>query len=136
MRQIRSLIPQMFLIAAFYATVLAQDAAPREPFKAVHLVNLKSAADVAAVQAALDDMNKVVASAGYRDVRYRLYKVSGKPAGAYSYQWESSWPGGEAYDKVHKSAEWAASLKRHPDLNAIMKDQLYNRYIEVPPAKK
>jgi hypothetical protein len=136
MKHVRSLIPHLFLIAAFGATVLAQDAPPKEAFKTVHLANLKSAADVAALQAAIADMNKVVANAGYRDVRYRLYKVTGKQAGAYAYLWESSWPGGDAYDKVHKSAEWTASSKKHPELDALMKDDLYNRYVEVPTAKK
>lgn len=135
MRHVRSLIPHLFLIAAFGATVLAQDAPPKEAFKAVHLVNLKSPADVAALQAALADINKVVANAGYRDVRYRLYKVTGKQAGTYGYLWESSWPGGEVYDKVHKSAEWSASSKKHPGLDVLMKDEVYNRYVEVPTAK-
>ena len=114
MKHVRRLIPCLFLISAFAAMVLAQDAPPKGPFKTVHLTNLKSAADVTALQAAIADMNKVVANAGYRDVRYRLYKVSGEQAGAYGYLWESSWPGGDAYDKVHKSAEWTASTTKHP----------------------
>ena len=135
MRSVRSLIPLLCLVAAFGPTVRAQEAPPKEPFKAVHLVNLKSAADVAALQAALADINKVVANAGYPGVRYRLYKVIGKQAGAYAYLWESSWPGGEVYERVHKTAEWSASAKRHPEVEALMKDEIYNRYIEVPSAK-
>lgn len=136
MRHVRSLVPQLFLLATFGATVLAQDPPPKEAFKAVHLVNLKSPADVAALQASLADINKVVANAGYRDVRYRLYKVIGKQAGAYAYLWESSWPGGEVYAKVHQSAEWSAASKKHPELDVLMKDEIYNRYVEVSPATK
>jgi hypothetical protein len=135
MKHVRRLIPHLLLIAAFGAMVLAQDAPPKGPFKTVHLTNLKSAADVAALQVAIADMNKAVASAGHRDVRYRLYKVSGQQAGAYGYLWESSWPGGDAYEKVHQSAEWAAASKRHPELDALMKDDVYNRYVEMPTAK-
>ena len=124
------------LIAAFATPVLAQDAPPQEAFKAVHLVNLKSPADLAALQAALADLNKAMANAGYPDIRYRLYKVAGKQAGAYAYLWESSWPGGEVHEKVHKHPEWIASSKKHPELDALMKDEVYNRYVEVPAAKK
>ena len=136
MTRLRSVVSQTFLIAAFGAIVAAQDAPPRAPFKAVHLMNLRSAADVAAVQAAIDDMNTVVANAGYREVRYRLYKVTGKQTGEYTYLWESSWPGGDAYEKVHKSAEWLANSKKHSRLEELSKDSIYNRYVEVPPAKR
>lgn len=123
------------LCATLASTVLAQEAPPKEAFKAVHLVTLKSAADVASLQAALDDLNAAVAEAGYPDVRYRLYKVVGKQAGDYSHLWESSWPGGAVYDKVHKSAEWQAAAKKHPEMAALMKSEVYNRYVEVPSAK-
>jgi hypothetical protein len=136
MKYVRSLILHLLLIAAFGTPVLAQDAPPKEAFKTVHLVNLRSPADVAALQAAIADMNKVVANAGHPDVRYRLYKVIGKQAGPYGYLWESSWPGGEAYDRVHKHPEWIASSKKHPELDVLMKDEVYNRYVEVPAAKK
>ena len=136
MRHVTSLILHLCLITAFAAPALAQDAPPKEAFKAVHLVNLKSPADVAALQAAIADLNKAMANAGYRDIKYRLYKVTGKQAGAYGYLWESSWPGGDVYDKVHKNAEWIASSQKHPEIDALMKDEVYNRYVEVPTAKK
>ena len=136
MRHVSSLILRLCLITAFGAPVLAQDAPPKEAFRAIHLVNLKSPADVAAVQAALADLNKAMANAGYPDVRYRLYKVVGKQAGGYAYLWESSWPGGDVYDKVHQHPEWIASSRKHPELDALMKDEVYNRYVEVPAAKK
>jgi hypothetical protein len=136
MTRLRSVVSHALLIAAFGAIVAAQDAPPKAPFKAVHLMNLRSAADVAAVQAAIDDMNTVLANAGYRDVRYRFYKATGKQAGEYTYLWESSWPGGEVYEKVHKSPEWLASSKKHPRLEELSKDSIYNRYVEVPPARR
>lgn len=123
------------LSATLATTVLAQEAPPKEAFKAVHLVTLQSAADVAALQAALDDVNAAVAKAGYPSIRYRLYRVVGKQAGNHSHLWESSWPGGEVYDKVHESAEWQAAVKRHPGIAALRKGEVYNRYVEVPAAK-
>jgi len=124
------------LSAVLASAALAQEAPPEGPFKAVHLVGLTSAAEVATLQAALDDMNAVVAKAGHPDVRYRLYKVVGKQNGNYNYLWESSWPSGDVYDKVHKSAGWESAMKRHPKADDLMKGELYNRYVEVAPAKK
>jgi hypothetical protein len=123
----------LYVIVLFtISTALAQtqDATPKGAFKAVHLVNLKTPADVATLQAAIADMNTAVAKAGAKDVRYRLYKVTGTQAGIQAYMWESSWPSGEVYDKVHKSAEWLAATTKHP-LDAVATDQIYNRYIEV-----
>jgi hypothetical protein len=136
MNRVTSLILPFVLVGAFGTAVRSQEAPPKEPFKTVHLANLKSAADVAALQAAIADMNKVVADAGHRDIRYRLYKVTGKQAGPHGYLWESSWPSGDAYDKIHQSAAWMSSMQKHPQLDAIMKDELYNRYVEVTAAKK
>jgi len=136
MRHVTSRIVPLVLIALFATSAVAQDAAPKEPFKAMHLVTLKTPADIAALQAAITDMNKAVATAGYPGIRYRLYKVVGKQAGEYSYLWESTWPGGEVYDKVHNHPEWIATTKRHPKLDVLMKDQIYNRYVEVLAAKK
>jgi hypothetical protein len=81
-------------------------------------------------------MNAVVAKAGHPDVRYRLYKVVGKQSGNYNYLWESTWPSGDVYDKVHKSAGWESAMKRHPQADDLMKGEVYNRYVEVAPAKK
>ena len=112
------------------ARAQTQDATPKGAFKAVHLVNLKTPADVATLQSAIADMNTAIAKAGAKDVRYRLYKVTGTQAGIQAYMWESSWPSGEVYDKVHKSAEWIAASKKHP-LDAVTTDEIYNRYVEV-----
>ena len=124
------------LVAAFAVKASAQEAPPKEPFKAVHLVNITSAADVAEMQATIADLNAAIAQAGLRDTRYRLYKVSGKQTGTHNYLVESSWPGGEAYDKIHKNAEWLAAAAKHPDFERITKGEIYNRYVEVQPTKR
>jgi hypothetical protein len=118
------------LLAICDARAQTQDATPKGAFKAVHLVNVKTPADVATLQSAIAEMNGAVAKAGAKDVRYRLYKVAGTQTGSQAYMFESSWPSGEVYDKVHKSAEWIAATKEHP-LDAVTTDQIYNRYIEV-----
>ena len=112
------------------ARAQTQDATPKGAFRTVHLVNLKTPTDVATLQSAIAEMNNAVAKAGAKDVRYRLYKVTGTQTGSQAYMWDSSWPSGEVYDKVHKSAEWIAATKKHP-LDAVTADQIYNRYIEV-----
>ena len=88
------------------------------------------------LQATIADLNAVVAKAGFSDTRYRLFKVTGTQAGTYNYLLESSWPGGDAYDQVHKSPEWREAAQKHPDFQRITKDQVYNRYVEVLPTKQ
>jgi len=127
---------RLALVSAFAGTAAAQEAPPKEPFKAVHLVNITSPADVAALQATIDDLNAVVTKAGLRETRYRLYKVAGKQAGTYNYLLESSWPGGEVYDRIHKSAEWMAAATKHPEFERITKGEVYNRYVEVQPTRR
>jgi len=132
MKLSRGIALSVVLSASFATAVLAQEAPPKEPFKAVHLIALKSPAEVTELQAALADMNAAVAKVGYADVRYRLFKVVGKQTGKYNYMWESAWPGGEVYDKVHNSPDWNAAVKRHPKVEEMMKENdVYNRYVEV-----
>ena len=132
MKLSRGIALSVVLSASFATAVLAQEAPPKEPFKAVHLIALKSPAEVTELQAALADMNAAIAKVGYADVRYRLFKVVGKQTGKYNYMWESAWPGGEVYDKVHNSPDWSAAVKRHPRVEELMRENdVYNRYVEV-----
>ena len=115
--------------------VAAQEPPPARGFKAVHLTNLTSQ-QVTALQAWMADMNAVIAKAGHPDIRYRLYKAIGTRAGKYEYMWESSWTSGDIYTKIHNSPEWKAVAERHPGLDALLKDEIYNRYVEVLPEKR
>ena len=117
------------------AALAQQEEVPKGPFKTVHLLNL-SGSDVGALQAVIADMNSAAAKAGHSDVRYRLYKVVGKQSGRYAYMLESSWPGGEVYQSVHKTPEWVAISKQHPETEALLKGEAYNRYVEVAPPNK
>ena len=118
--------------AALATTLAAQNAPPpKGPFKTVHLLNLKSDAEVAALQRSIAEQNAVVEKLGVRNTKYRLYKVSGQQAGTFAYLMESTWSGAEAYEKVHSSPDWAAVAKKHPELDTAMKEQQYNRYVEV-----
>ena len=124
-------LPVMLVVLGVLATPgFAQEPPPKGPFKAVHLVNLTEA-QAGMVQAAIADMNAVMAKAGYKDIRYRLYKVFGKQAGPYNYLWESVWPSGEIYVKVHQSPDWAAASKKNAAIDDLMKNELYNRFVEV-----
>ena len=71
----RLLVTQLIFVFAFGVRVLAQEPPPREPFKTVHLVNVTSASDVAELQAMMEDLNGVVATAGYSETRYRLFRL-------------------------------------------------------------
>ena len=116
------------------AALPAQEPAPKEAFKTVHLVTL-TAAEVSTLLAALADVNAAVAQAGHPEIRYRLYKVAGKQAGNYNYMWETSWPGGAVCDAVHTSPAFQAVIKKHPGVEALRKNEIYNRYVEVTSAK-
>ena len=128
----RLIATQLALLAALGAAVaFGQEPPPDKPFKAVHLVNLASASEEAALITALADMNQAVTKAGQPSIRYRLWKVAGQQKGSHAYLWESSWPGRAVYEAVHNHAEWVAAAKRHPEMEKIMKDEVYNRYVEV-----
>jgi hypothetical protein len=129
------LVLLLFVIAVLGTGPRAQaPPAPKEAFKAVHLVTL-APADVATMTAALDDLNTAIAAVGHREIRYRLYKVTGKQAGAYNYMWESSWPSGAVYDEVHKSPAYVQATQKHADMDRLMKTEVYNRYVEVTSGK-
>lgn len=114
---------------------LAQAAPPSAPFKAVHLVALDDAR-AASLQTALADFNTAIAKAGHPEIRYRLFKVTGQQSGTFNYMWESSWPSREVYQKVHDDSTYKAAIGRYPNLQDLMKGQIYNRYVEVTPSKK
>jgi hypothetical protein len=122
-------------LAMIVISATAQEAPPAGAFKAVHVTNL-TPEQVASLQAWMADMNAVIARAGHPDVRYRLFKITGTQAGKYEYMWESSWPSGDVYTKVHNTPEWRAVAERHPGLDGLMKDEIYNRYVEVSAEKR
>jgi hypothetical protein len=131
----RFLIIGVVLVGMTLISAVAQEAPPAQAFKAVHLTNL-TPEQVAALQAWMTDMNAAMAKAGHPEIRYRLYKVIGKQAGKYEYLWESSWPSGDVYTKIHNSPEWRAVVERHSGIDAVLRDETYNRYVEVMPEKR
>ena len=128
---------RLSLAAALAATIMAQnDALPDGPFKTHHLLNLPVDVTEGAFLSALSDMNQALAKAGCSTCRYVLFKVHGQQSGPYSYMWEAAWPGSAIYLKVHRDPGYQAALNRHPELDKLMKNEIYNRYVEVAPAKK
>jgi hypothetical protein len=139
MRQAKWIVLQVVLVSTLGSLARAQaptakEPPPKEAFKAVHQVTL-TPADESALLAALADVNAVIANAGHPDIRYRLYKVSGKQVGSHNYMWESSWPSGAVYEQVHRSAAFEAAIGKHPEMDALMKNETYNRYVEVTKAR-
>jgi hypothetical protein len=135
MRQAKWTVLLLALVSMFGTIALpAQEPAPKEAFKTVHLVTL-TADEVSTLLAALADLNAAVAQAGHPEIRYRLYKVAGKQAGNYNCMWETSWPGGAVYDAVHTSPAFQAVMKKHPGVEALRKNETYNRFVEVTSVK-
>ena len=135
MRHLKSLAIAAALAATTTIAATAQEAPPAGAFKAVHLVNL-TPQQVAALQAWMADMNAAIAKAGHKEVQYRLYKVTGKQAGKYEFMWESWWPSGAVYTKVHDNPAWKLVAEKHPVVNELLKDEIYNRYVAVTPEKR
>jgi len=121
-------------LALIVTGTLAQEPAPEMPFKTVHLLSLDAALE-AKTQAAVADLNQAVVRAGFPKSPYRLYKVHGKQQGNYSHLWEGTWAGRAEYDKIHNHPEWKAAVARHKGLGDILKDQIYNRFVEIPTTK-
>jgi len=122
----------VLLVAVPGMRPLAQEPAPKEPFKTVHLMTL-TPTDVATLLTVFPDMNAALAEAGHPEIRYRLYKVVGAQAGNFNYMWEASWPGGAVYDQVHQSPAFQAATQKHPEMQRLMTNEVYNRYVEVKP---
>jgi hypothetical protein len=130
MAYFRLLVLAAALLASTAFPGLAQEGPPAEAFRTVHLTNF-TPQQVATLQAWMRDINAAIEAAGHKEVGYRLYKVTGKQSGKYAYMWESTWPSGPVYKKVHDSPEWKAIASKHAGLNELMKDEIYNRYVEV-----
>ena len=129
--------PLLASVLFLTATMSIGRAGAEEPaLKTVHLFNVASAAAEADLLGALDEMNQVIAKAGYPQSRYRVWKVQGDPQGSHTYLWESTWPDPAAYAKVHEDQAYQGAFERvRSTIDASMKDHVYNRYLEVPVAK-
>jgi hypothetical protein len=108
----------------------AQEPAER-PFKTVHLVTLDSAQE-AKLTGTIAEFNAAIAKAGFPNARYRLYKVEGKQQGQYSLLWESSWSGRAEYEKIHNLPIYQQASLALKNLMPLMKDEAYNRFVEIP----
>lgn len=104
--------------------------------KTVHLFNVASGAAEADLFGALDEMNQAIAKEGYPQSRYRVWKVQGDQKGSHTYLWESTWPDGATYAKVHEAQSYQRAFERvRSAIEASVKDQVYNRYVEIPVAR-
>jgi hypothetical protein len=136
MRHAKGTVLHILLVLTLGTGALAaQEPTPKGTFKTVHLVTL-GPAEEATLTAALAEINAAVAKAGHPQIRYRLYKVTGKQAGNYNYMWEATFPSGAVYDAVHKSPAFEAAVKKHPEIDQLRKKEVYNRYVEVTPASR
>jgi quinol monooxygenase YgiN len=130
------------LVAAVAAAALAAPgpralvARPALALKSHHLLNLPPSVTEADFVAVLRGMNAAVAAAEYPNAGYRLWKVTGKQAGGHAYLLEGDWPSQAAYDSIHTHPAYRAAAERaRSTIQAAQRDQVYNRYIEVPLGK-
>ena len=106
---------------------------PAPAYKPVHLMNLTSSEAEANLLTILAEFNKLYAQMGYPNIRYRVWKVSGKQSVQFTHIWESEWPDKATYDKVHSFKEFTELHARHEkELRGLLKDHVYNRYEELP----
>jgi hypothetical protein len=125
---IAAIMVLVLLVSAVYSQ---KDPAPA--YKAVHLMKLTSPKAEANLLTIVAEFNKLYTEIGYPNIRYRVWKISGKQSGQFTHIWESEWPDKATYDKVHGLKEVTELITRHEkELREILKDQLYNRYEELP----
>ncbi len=104
--------------------------------KTVHLFNVASGPAEADLLGALDEMNQAIAKEGYPQSRYRVWKVQGDQQGSHAYLWESTWPDRATYAKVHEAQSYQRAFEHvRSAIQASVKDEVYNRYVEVPVAR-
>lgn len=85
----------------------------------------------------LNEYNQLFSKLGYPNVRYRLWKVSGKQAGEYAHMWQSFWPSRAVYDKVHENEAYKKLAEKYRAFGeATVKAEVYNHYVELEPAPK
>ena len=113
-----------------FASVAQNPPAPQGPFKTVHLVVL-DAAQEASLTRTLGQINAALTKAGYPNLRYRLYKVTGNQQGPYTHLWEASWSGRAEYDKVHGLPVYQETSALLKQLEPIMQKEVYNRFVEI-----
>lgn len=99
----------------------------------MHLLTFDSEAEAAQYAAILEAGSAAIASAGHPETRYALWKISGEQTGEYNYLSGSLWVDKATYDAVHEHADYQAFGERHGSAyQALVEDQIYNRYERVP----
>ena len=109
----------------------AQEQSTDRPFKTIHLVTLDSAQE-AKLTGTIVQFNAAIVKAGFPNAQYRLYKVEGKQQGQYSHLWEASWSGRAEYEKIHSLPVYQEASAALKNLMPLMKDEVYNRFVEIP----
>jgi hypothetical protein len=71
----------------------------------------------------LAQINSALTKAGYPNLRYRLYKVSGNQQGQFTHLWEASWSGRAEYDRVHNLPVYKETNALLKELEPLMKKQ-------------
>lgn len=105
-------------------------------YRTVHTFSLPSAQDEAKLLSVLEEFNQVIARLGAREARYRLWKIQGAEAGLSGYMYESTWPSLEVYDRVHGEAAYKKVLEKNlPFLREILKNEIYDKVVELGPKK-
>jgi hypothetical protein len=113
---------------------LAQEPPPPEgPFQAIHVIRVdtqKTDAEKTLLKA-ISAMNQAIVKAGCRECIYHLWKGSIEQPGGGIYLQISAWPGRAVYDRIHNSAEYAEASKSWSELRSVVKEEFYNRYVEI-----
>lgn len=81
------------------------------------------------IQAAIDDINEVVASIEPRKAGYSIWKVQSDTIIDYRYLIEGHWPDQASYDSIHVNPLFRAELDRNVHIfTETRKWELYRRY--------
>lgn len=99
-------------------------------FRAVHRMKLKTVEDEAEFVVIADVFNKLMDELGYKNVRYKFWKLTEGNDGVYKYIFESNWPDKETYDKVHEHEKFEETFRKwYPKFKSMISHELYSRYV-------
>ena len=124
------------LVAMASLAFAIQEGTNQAGFTTAHYFNLEPS-DEAKLLTFMQDFNQLFTKLGYPNVKYRLWRITNDTTAQRSYRWDAVWPNRAAYDKVHQDESYKKLLEKHrPAFDALVKDHLYYRLVEVMPTTK
>lgn len=103
------------------------------PVKSVLLYDTIQRWPIDTIQAALKDINQVIANIETREAGYSLWKVQSDSIPDYRYLIQGHWPDQASYDSIHVNPDFRKALDKNVHIfSETRKWDLYRRYKLMP----